>query len=106
MPTTRRKAIPKAIKDALWNKTFGPEFGIGKCFVCEKDIDSKKFEAGHIIAVANGGDDTLENLRPVCSYCNKSVATQNMIEYIRQYHKNNTFLQIMDDNEPIPMEID
>ncbi len=73
-----RKNIPKAVKDRLWDITFGPEAGQGACWVCEATINSKRFEAGHIDSVFNGGKDTIDNLRCICSTCNKSMSIENM----------------------------
>jgi 5-methylcytosine-specific restriction endonuclease McrA len=40
------------------------------------------FEVGHILAVSNGGNDEISNLRPICSVCNKSMGSKNMREYV------------------------
>ena len=42
------------------------------------------FEVGHVISVHDNGDLTIENLRPICSLCNKSMGVQNMVEFIRE----------------------
>jgi hypothetical protein len=39
----KRKTIPKTIKNKVWDKYIGAEYGIGECYVCESDIDSKHF---------------------------------------------------------------
>ena len=36
-----RKTIPKALKNKVWDTYIGIEKGIGKCFCCQKEIDSK-----------------------------------------------------------------
>lgn len=36
------------------------------------------WEAGHIMSVKEGGTDTLDNLRPICKSCNRSMGTENM----------------------------
>jgi hypothetical protein len=76
-----RKSIPKALKDKLWDDTFGKEAGEGNCRVCNTIINSKSFEAGHKIAVAKGGETTLNNLECICSTCNKSMGTQNLEDF-------------------------
>ena len=86
----KRRSIPKIIKDNLWNKTFTEKSGLGQCFVCKGKITSRSFDCGHVISVANGGTDQLDNLQPVCSTCNKSMGTQNMIEFKQQYFKEKT----------------
>ena len=80
-----RKSIPKALKNIVWDTNIGEEKGIGKCYCCGQKINSKHFEAGHIIAVKNGGGNTLENLKPICSCCNKSMGTMNMNDFIQTY---------------------
>ena len=80
-----RKSVPKALKDRLWDIVFGPEAGQGGCYVCGAIINSKRFEAGHVIAVHNNGSTTLENLKCICSTCNKSMGTQNLEEFKKTY---------------------
>jgi 5-methylcytosine-specific restriction endonuclease McrA len=79
------KNLPKIIKSLTWDKYIGKERGIGPCYVCAKDIDSKHFELGHIQAKAKGGSDEIDNLRPICSLCNKSIGTKNMDEFKKEY---------------------
>ena len=79
------KQIPKNIKSMVWNKYIGREKGIGKCYVCKGELDAKHFEAGHIIARANGGENSVENLRPICSLCNKSIGSKNMDKFKKSY---------------------
>ena len=73
-----RKSIPKILKNLIWDTNIGEEKGVGKCYCCGQKINSKHFEAGHIIAVKNGGTNTLDNLKPICDCCNKSIGTMNM----------------------------
>ena len=81
----KRNAIPKALKNEVWDNCIGREKGVGKCYCCNKEIDSKHFECGHIIAVSNGGSNTLQNLKPVCSLCNKSMGSKNLEEFKKNY---------------------
>lgn len=80
-----RKNIPKAVKDRLWDITFGPSAGEGECYTCGAVINSKRFEAGHIISVYNGGKDIIDNLKCICSTCNKSMGTEDMNEFKKKY---------------------
>lgn len=81
----KRKSVPKTLKNRLWDTTYGASAGEGECHVCEITINSKNFEAGHIIAVANGGKTILSNLRCVCGTCNKSMGTTNLEEFKETY---------------------
>ena len=81
----RKQHIPKKLKNMIWDKYVGKEKGIGFCYCCNEEIDSKNFEAGHIIPEARGGPTNAENLRPICSCCNKSMGTQNMDKFRAKY---------------------
>ena len=83
--STKRKTIPKAVKITLWNKYFGEDHAKGTCNVCQREIKMTEFDAGHIVAVANGGSDNLDNLAPVCGTCNKSMGTQNLQDFKTVY---------------------
>lgn len=80
-----RKSVPKCLKDRLWDTTFGASAGEGKCYVCQIIINSKNFEAGHIVSVYNNGETNLKNLKCICSTCNKSMGTKNLKEFKRLY---------------------
>jgi 5-methylcytosine-specific restriction endonuclease McrA len=84
-PKIKRKTIPKKIKNLVWDNVIGKEKGIGNCYCCNDDIDSKHFEAGHIISVANGGKINVDNLKPICSCCNKSMGKQNLEDFKEEY---------------------
>ena len=81
----RRKTIPKKIKNDIWYRNFGESYN-GFCWVCNDKINVFNFDCGHIQSVKNGGSDNIDNLNPLCSKCNSSMGTQNMIEYKKQYY--------------------
>ena len=88
----KRKTIPKPLKQQIWDKHVGREKGVAKCVCCDhNEISKDSFHAGHVVAVKNGGQNTLENLRPVCPTCNLSMRTKNMDDFI-----NDTFKPPMD----------
>ena len=80
--------IPKILKNKVWDTFIGQEYGIGKCYCCNNNIDSKNFEAGHVIASSKNGQTILENLRPICGCCNKSMSTMNLEEFKKTYMSN------------------
>jgi len=80
-----RKQIPQSVKNELWMNHFGDRFH-GKCFVCKKHIRKDQFEVGHVISVQAGGSDTLDNLRPICITCNRSMGTENLDDFKKRYH--------------------
>lgn len=78
----KKKSIPKAIKIQVWNKYIGEEIGKHKCLCCKtRDITQASFHCGHVIAEANGGETTVDNMRPICELCNKSMGTLNMLDF-------------------------
>lgn len=90
--SSTRKTIPKTLKNQVWDTCIGQEKGVGNCYCCSKEIDSKNFECGHILAVCKGGENKLDNLKPICSICNKSMGKQNLNEFKSQYMIDNSNL--------------
>ena len=83
--TPKRPTISKKLKCQVWDKYIGKDKGMGKCQCClSTDIDSKHFEVGHVIAIANEGTTDIDNLLPICSCCNKSMGTTNLKEFQKQ----------------------
>ena len=75
----KKNKLSAVLRYKVWNTYIGIECGIGKCCCCKTtDIFQQSFECGHIIAVKNGGLDSIENLRPICSLCNKSMGSLHM----------------------------
>jgi hypothetical protein len=65
----------------VWEKYMG-NIARSKCYCCKQhEITAFNFEAGHVVARALGGKDNVDNLRPICGYCNKSMGIQNLYEY-------------------------
>ena len=85
----KRKAIPKAVRRAVFTNyitTDDPNKLFGQCFVgCGTVITIDDFEVGHIVPVCKGGNDTIENLRPICRACNQSMGSQNLLDFKEKY---------------------
>jgi 5-methylcytosine-specific restriction endonuclease McrA len=86
----KRINIPKTVKDKLWDDTYGSKCGEGSCYVCSIVINSKQFECGHIVAVAKGGNNNINNLKPICATCNKSMSVKNLEEFKKEYFSSKT----------------
>lgn len=85
---TRKQAIPTALKSAIWLAYNGKCFE-AKCNVtwCQTFINVFNFEAGHDVPESKGGPTTLENLRPICALCNRSMGnTYSITEFSRKFH--------------------
>ena len=76
-----KKAIPKALKTAVWLTYVGKQFEI-KCHVawCKTLITPFTFETGHNVPESKGGMTSVENLRPICGQCNKSMGNRYTID--------------------------
>jgi len=73
--------VPKQLKNKIWFNAFGDSTE-GLCYCCGiTKLHITHFEAGHLISKAQGGELSEENLRPVCSACNKGTSYKNMKDY-------------------------
>lgn len=81
----KRKSIPASVKKKLWIDHNGKKYK-GPCYVCKEFIDIHNFEAGHIIPASKGGSDNINNLRPICKSCNRSMRDMNLNEFKKRYH--------------------
>lgn len=73
--------IPKALREQVWLRYMGRQFE-GKCLVkwCTNRITVFDWEAGHNIPESKGGKTSIENLRCICSRCNKSMGDSYTID--------------------------
>lgn len=83
----KKHQIPKSVRNCLWDEYFTEDHAKGKCYVCQQEIKISNFEAGHVVAATNGGSDNIENLRPLCGLCNKSMGSKNLEEFKTYYHR-------------------
>lgn len=75
----KKKSIPKVVKDLSWSKWVGDDISKTKCLCCGiNEIKMNSFHCGHVMAEANGGKTTVDNLRPICAACNSSMGTENL----------------------------
>ena len=82
----KKQVIPKYIKKLVWNTYIGGDIIKHRCLCCKKSIiENTFFECGHIISEKDEGTLEISNLRPICSECNKSMGSMNMIDYIKKY---------------------
>ena len=80
--------VPSSLKHNVWILYIGEKFN-NKCTVtwCNNNITPFTFEAGHNIPFSKGGATTIDNLRPICSDCNKSMGNRYTIdEYSTQFN--------------------
>ena len=77
----RKATIPKSLREQVWIVYCGRKFE-HKCIVkwCENIITPFSFEVGHNIPESKGGKLDIDNLRPICSNCNKSMGNTYTID--------------------------
>ena len=76
-----KKTIPKALREQVWFTQLGKVYE-AKCVVswCQNKITVFDFEVGHNLPESKGGSTTLDNLRPICARCNKSMGNRYSID--------------------------
>ena len=84
----KKKAIPKSLKMLVWHTYIGKEVGLAKCLCCKnKEITQMDFDCGHVVAESLGGETSVNNMRPICTKCNRSMKAMNMNDFIEKYFK-------------------
>lgn len=82
-PKKKRKTpIPRTLKRKVWRKWLTEDIGSVLCPVCESTkIFQDDHHCAHIIAEAEGGSTTEDNLIPVCAGCNLSMGKKPYYEF-------------------------
>jgi len=77
----RKTKIPKALREQVWLTWCGKKFE-HKCLVdwCSNIVTPFNYEVGHNIPESKGGKTDIDNLRPLCSSCNKSMGANYTID--------------------------
>ena len=78
--------IPSTLRYLVYKTYASDTYIVAKCYCCKKnDISMDNFDCGHVKSRKNGGDISLENLRPICGQCNNSMGSVNMMTFIETY---------------------
>lgn len=81
----KKKTIPKNKRSSVWSKTNGDK-NKAKCYSCgivKLDYQGS-WECGHVMSENDGGTLDVNNLKPICSNCNKTMGTKNMNDFIKE----------------------
>lgn len=81
----------------LWDFYIGFDTKSTPCFCCKKNIiyrettyneqgKNQVFVQGHIIPHIYYGEDTLQNIRPICYFCNRDMGTLDMHAFMDMYN--------------------
>lgn len=77
-----KKSIPKALREAVWIQHCGDRNFKHKCLVkwCETMMTPFSYEVGHDVPESKGGTIDIDNLRPICAKCNRSMSDTYTID--------------------------
>lgn len=80
---TKKKPIPTALKYLVW-ETYFKMSKAGNCICCNCPITDRSCVYGHVLSQKDGGENTLNNLRPICMNCNSSMGSKHMVQFVKQ----------------------
>ena len=85
--------IPGALREQVWRTWIGRKFE-HKCLVswCENVITVFNFETGHNVPESKGGTLNIDNLRPICAKCNRSMGDNYTIDEFSRISKRSSHL--------------
>ena len=80
-----KASIPKNLKNRVWEKYNGNKAN-AICYCCDiKKIHlGDTWDCGHVKSEYNGGLLVVDNLRPICGNCNKTMGTTHMYEFMKK----------------------
>jgi 5-methylcytosine-specific restriction endonuclease McrA len=89
----KKATIPKALREQVWRTWVGKKFE-HKCLViwCENIINVFNFETGHNVPESKGGTLNIDNLRPICAKCNRSMGDEYTIDEFSRLSRRSTHL--------------
>jgi len=80
----KEENITQAFRQAIWLKYCGETYKT-KCLCCNSnEISVHNFECGHILSKKNGGLISMDNIIPICSFCNRSMGSTHMFKYMEK----------------------
>lgn len=89
----KRKNTPASLRVKVWDTYIGLDVGQIDCPMCEiMKIYQINFHCSHVVADIEGGECSVENLRPLCSVCNQSMGKQNMLDFAKKNFPNSSLI--------------
>ena len=89
-----KNKIPGALREQVWLLWCGDKHFKRKCLVtwCENMMTPFAFEVGHNIPESKGGTLNIDNLRPICAKCNRSMGDNYTIDEFSRISKRTSHL--------------
>lgn len=83
----QKQKISASLRQSVWLAWVGKQYD-ARCTIkwCKSIITPFTFEVGHNVPESRGGSTTLENLRPICAICNKSMGNRYTIDEYSRLH--------------------
>ena len=85
----KRKSLGVSMVTKVW-QTLYPETMKGTCLLCGVSqielAEREGWEVSHLISHKNGGSQELDNLRPLCRRCNRSMSGKDFLTYCEQHY--------------------
>jgi hypothetical protein len=76
-----RRVLP--LHAAVWDRYVGAGVASHGCFCCKtRRVAMHEAELGSVVSEANGGAMVVDNLRPVCGACSRSMGDANMVAFV------------------------
>ena len=80
-----KEKINKKFKSLVWNRYIGENIASHKCFCCKMTtIKNVDFICGHVNPECKGGLMEINNMRPICSGCNGSMGSKDMVNFVKE----------------------
>lgn len=67
-----RRKLTKAERREVYDKMNG------HCAYCGSELTMENMTADHVVPLANGGDDIIDNMMPACRSCNHYKSTMTL----------------------------
>ena len=89
LPKKKKLKIPHEFRAKVFEHYTGIKCNV-KCFCCwDSEItpytNYNTFHAGHIKSEFNGGKIELDNILPICGWCNRAMGTMHWDEFVKKY---------------------
>jgi hypothetical protein len=75
------RSAGERVRREVWEMFFGATASTGDCPVCGSPVTWKRWQAGHMRAVARGGDNSATNLVVSCG-CNQETSVHHVLDYM------------------------
>jgi 5-methylcytosine-specific restriction endonuclease McrA len=79
------KSLGNPIKCDLTSEQVAFVLNNGECIYCRKDLTYQAAVLEHVIALKNGGENTLSNVVCSCGSCNVRKRNRPVLEFLRKY---------------------